>query len=184
MQRLQEAANPALANTLGPGPAVVRAEYTQLYLSETAQQKGWRIRQLLDPASRRSSACQAWTRVLRSAGLDSERASNDPVVRAAPRSATCRQQRPDRGRATAVPTSIGGATATGTTARHAHPYDQQVPLIFFGAAGEARPLSDALDARRSRADHRGHGRPAVAGRRRVVQSGAFAHAAIRPPMIM
>ena len=83
MQRLQEAANQALANTLGPGPAVVRAEYTQLYLSETAQQKALENPQLLDPAIAALERMPGVDRVLRSAGLEQQRASTDPVVRAA-----------------------------------------------------------------------------------------------------
>ena len=50
MQKLQEVANQALGDTLGPGQPVVRAEYTQLYLSETAQQKALENPRLLDPA--------------------------------------------------------------------------------------------------------------------------------------
>ena len=183
MQRLQEAANQALADTLGPGQPVVRAEYTQLYLSETAQQKALENPRLLDPAIAALERMPGVDRVLRGAGLERQRASTDPVVRAAALSHV-----PGRsGQIVVVPQRyyvIGAATASGTTHGTQHPYDQQVPLIFFGAQREARPLSDAFDARRSCADDRGDRRPAAARRRRGRAERRLRHDAIRPPMIM
>jgi len=173
MQRLQEAANQALADTLGPGQPVVRAEYTQLYLSETAQQKALENPQLLDPAIAALEHMPGVDRVLRGAGLERQRGSTDPVVRAAALSHV-----PGRsGQIVVVPQRyyvIGAATATGTTHGTHQPYDQQVPLIFFGAQvkpGRYQTPSTPADLAPTIAATVGLQLPGADG---VVQSGAFA----------
>ena len=173
MQRLQEAANQALADTLGPGQPVVRAEYTQLFLSETAQQKALENPRLLDPAIAALERMPGVDRVLRGAGLERQRASTDPVVRAAALSHV-----PGRsGQIVVVPQRyfvIGAATATGTTHGTQHPYDQQVPLIFFGAhvkPGRYQTPSTPADLAPTIAATVGLQLPGADG---VVQSGAFA----------
>ena len=132
MQRMQEVANAALVRTLGPGQHVVRAEYTQIYLSEAAQQKVSQDPRLLQPAIATLEQIPGVERVLRGAGLERERASSDRLVRAAALSHV-----PGRsGQIVVVPKPyyvISTATAVGSTHGTPHPYDQQVPLIFFGA---------------------------------------------------
>jgi arylsulfatase A-like enzyme len=131
-QRIAEVANAALVQTLGPGPHVARVEYTQVYLTESAQHKVLEDAKALEPAIAAIAALPGVDRVLRGAGLERERASQDPVVRAAALSHV-----PGRsGQIVVVPQRhyvIGSATANGTTHGTHHSYDQQVPLIFFGA---------------------------------------------------
>ncbi len=69
---------------------------------------------------------------------------------------------------------IGAATATGTTHGTQHPYDQQVPLIFFGAQvkpGRYQTPSTPADLAPTIAATVGLQLPGADG---VVQSGAFA----------
>ena len=132
MQQMMGVANAALVATLGPGQHVVRAEYTQLYLSEAAQQQALENPRLLDSAIAALERMPGVERVLRGAGLERERAATDPIVRAAALSHV-----PGRsGQIVVVPKPyyvISTATAVGSTHGTPHPYDQQVPLIFFGA---------------------------------------------------
>jgi len=131
-QRMAEVTNAALVQTLGPGQHVARVEYTQVYLSESAQHRVLEDPALLEPAIAAIAELPGVERVLRGAGLERERASQDPVVRAAALSHV-----PGRsGQIVIVPQRyyvIGSATANGTTHGTHHSYDQQVPLIFFGA---------------------------------------------------
>jgi predicted AlkP superfamily pyrophosphatase or phosphodiesterase len=131
-QRVAEVANAALVQALGPGQHVARVEYTQVYLSETAQQRVLEDPRILDPAIAAIAQLPGIDRVLRGAGLEGERASPDPSIRAAALSHV-----PGRsGQIVMVPQPyyvISSATANGTTHGTHHSYDQQVPLIFFGA---------------------------------------------------
>ena len=131
-QRMAEVTNAALVQTLGPGQHVARVEYTQVYLSESAQHRVLENPAALEPAIAAIAELPGVERVLRGAGLEHERASQDPVVRAAALSHV-----PGRsGQIVIVPQRyyvISSATANGTTHGTHHSYDQQVPLIFFGA---------------------------------------------------
>jgi predicted AlkP superfamily pyrophosphatase or phosphodiesterase len=131
-QRLTEVANAAIAREIGPGRHVVRVEYTQLYLSEEAQQKVRQHPQVLQSALAALQEVPGVERVLLGEGLERKHASTDPVVRAAALSHV-----PGRsGQLVVIPKLyylMGAATATGTTHGTNHPYDQHVPLIFFGS---------------------------------------------------
>lgn len=138
--RLVETANQALAAPLGPGRHVVRADYTQLYLSADARRRVEADRSLLRPALDALAAIPGVDRAFPTAGLEHEHASADPTIRAAALSHV-----PGRsGDIVVIPKPyyvIGAATASGTTHGTLHPYDQHVPLIFFGAGITAGRLS-------------------------------------------
>lgn len=129
-QRLRQAANAALVEVLGPGQHVARAEYTQIYLTAAARQRVLEAPALLLPVTAALERIPGIARALPGAGLERQRTSSDPNVRAAALSHV-----PGRsGEIVVVPRPyyvIGGADAT-THGTH-QPYDQHVPLIFFGA---------------------------------------------------
>jgi arylsulfatase A-like enzyme len=130
LQQIRRAANDAFVAWLGPGDHVVRAEYTQLYLSSAAQQRVAEQPDGLRAVMAAIEQVPGIARVLPGAGLERERTSTDLIVRAAALSAV-----PGRsGQIVIVPKPyyiIGAADAT--THGTSHEYDQHVPLIFFGA---------------------------------------------------
>lgn len=129
-------ANRALAPTLGPGRHVVRVDNMQIYLSEEARARVEAEPSLLTPAIGALAAHPGIERVLPAAGLEHQRTSDDPAVRAAALS-----YYPGRsGQMVIIPRPyyvVSAATAVGTTHGTLHPYDQHVPLIFFGAGIKA-----------------------------------------------
>ncbi len=135
-QQLLQVANEALVKTLGPGQHVVRAEYTQIYLSAAAQLKAAQDPELLRPVVAALARVPGVGRVLLSAGLETQRQSKDSVVRAAALSHV-----PGRsGQIVVIPReyfTVGAATARGTTHGTLHAYDQHVPLVFFGQGVKA-----------------------------------------------
>jgi hypothetical protein len=130
LQQLARTANTALAEALGPGEHVSRAEYTQIYLSPDARQRVAENPAVLKPVLASLERLPGVLRAMPSAGLEAARDSADPVVRAAALSHV-----PGRsGQIVIVPQPyyiVGGADAT--THGTQNPYDQHVPLIFFGA---------------------------------------------------
>lgn len=130
-QQLLQVANDALAKALGPGQHVVRVEYTQLYLSAAAQEAAAENPHLLRPVVAALARVPGVARVLVSSELETRRNSKDPVVRAAALSHVHGRS----GQLVVVPRAyftVGPATARGTTHGTLHPYDQHVPLVFFG----------------------------------------------------
>jgi arylsulfatase A-like enzyme len=129
-QLLLQTANAAFVRVLGPGQHVVRAEYTQLYLSSVAQHQVIENPRILRPALAALRHVPGVAQAFPSAGLERDRDSRDPIRRAAALSYV-----PGRsGQIVVVPKPfyvIGGSDAT--THGTQQPYDQHVPLIFFGA---------------------------------------------------
>jgi hypothetical protein len=129
-----QTANAAFATFFGPGPHVVRAEYTQLYLSASTQEKMHQAPDALGPVLTALEQLPGVARALPSAGLERQRSSPDPIVRAAALSYV-----PGRsGQIVIVPKPyyiIG--SADGTTHGTHQEYDQHVPLIFFGTGVRA-----------------------------------------------
>jgi Type I phosphodiesterase / nucleotide pyrophosphatase len=131
---VQQTANAAFTTFFGPGPHVARAEYTQLYLSTATQEKLREAPDALGPVLKALEQLPGVARALPSAGLERERSSSDPIVRAAALSYV-----PGRsGQIVIVPKPyyIIGST-DGTTHGTHQGYDQHVPLIFFGAGVRA-----------------------------------------------
>jgi len=129
LQQLARAANAALVESLGPGEHVARAEYTQIYLSADARQRVAENPALLQPVLAALERLPGVLRAMPSAGLEAARDSKDPVVRAAALSHVAGRS----GQIVIVPRPyyiVGGSDAT-THGTH-NPYDQHVPLIFFG----------------------------------------------------
>ena len=128
--RLMEAANAALVELLGPGQHVARVEYTQIYLTPEARQRVLEDPTIVAPITAALERVPGVARAMPSAGLERQRTSPDPLVRAAALSHV-----PDRsGQIVVIPGPyyvIGGSDAT-THGTH-QSYDQHVPLIFFGA---------------------------------------------------
>jgi predicted AlkP superfamily pyrophosphatase or phosphodiesterase len=131
LSELVKTADAALVPTLGPGPHVVRAEYTQIYLSEATRTRVAGQPALLEPAIKALRGLPGVLRVMPSEGLERQRRSGDPVVRAAALSYF-----PGRsGQIVVVPRRyflMSSATARGTTHGTLQDYDQRVPLIFLG----------------------------------------------------
>jgi hypothetical protein len=118
----------------GPGPHTALVEYTEIYLTEASmaivRQKPEAERAVIDAVS----ALPGVLRVMRSEGLETRRASADPVERAAALGYVPGQS----GDFQLVPrpywiTTESSAATHGTL----HEYDQHVPLIFFGGAFKA-----------------------------------------------
>lgn len=126
-------ADAALVPTLGPGPHVARAEYTQVYLTEATKARVEGRPEMLKPAIEALRKIPGVLRVLASDGLERQRGSRDRVVRAAALS-----YYPGRsGQIVVIPREyfvMSAATARGTTHGTLHAYDQHVPLVFLGAA--------------------------------------------------
>lgn len=127
--QLQRAANEALTAALGPGQHAVRSEYTQLYLSAAAQQQ---IADRPEVAAMLVTAMEkvpGVERVLPTAGLDRERSADDVAIRAAALSYVSGRS----GQFVIIPKLNYVNTPDATTHGTHRPYDQQVPLIFFGS---------------------------------------------------
>lgn len=128
--QLLRAANDALVEALGPGQHAVRSEYTQLYLSEAAQQQIAARPELAQTLAAALQRVPGVERVFPSAGLERQRSSEDETVRAAALSHVVGRS----GQFVIVPKPnyiiIGSDATTHGTHR---PYDQHVPLIFFGS---------------------------------------------------
>jgi hypothetical protein len=115
---------------IGPGQHAVRSEYTQLYLSDAAQQQIAARPELAQTLATALQRVPGVERVFPSAGLERQRSSEDETVRAAALSHVAGRS----GQFVIVPKPnyiiIGSDATTHGTHR---PYDQHVPLIFFGS---------------------------------------------------
>ena len=121
----------ALAPLLGPGKYVANASYTDIYLQKTALK-----RMKKDPAVRTAilDALRAMTGIRAAYSADEimapdARASSDPLKRAA-----ALNYFPGRsGDVIIVPRENWILSTSATTHGTLYPYDQHVPLIFYGA---------------------------------------------------
>jgi predicted AlkP superfamily pyrophosphatase or phosphodiesterase len=131
LSELARVADEALVPGLGPGPHVARVEGPQLYLADTARTRVAADPDLLKPAIDALSTVPGVWRVFSSHGLERDRGSEDPVVRAAALSYF-----PGRsGQLVIVPRPhylMGSAATRGATHGTLHAYDQHVPLVFYG----------------------------------------------------
>jgi len=170
LRQLAGAANAALVESLGPGEHVARAEYTQIYLSPDARQRVAENPALLQPVLASLERLPGVLRAMPSSGLEAERDSKDPVVRAAALSHIAGRS----GQIVIVPRPyyiVGGSDAT-THGTH-NPYDQHVPLIFFGSgvvAGHYDTPSTPADLTPTLASRIGLQMPGADG---VARSGIF-----------
>lgn len=127
--QLLRAANEALVAALGPGQHAVRAEYTQLYLSPAAEQQLGQRPEVATALIAALEKIPGVERVVPSAGLDRQRSSADEAIRAAAYSYV-----PGRSGQFVIILEPNYVNTPDATTHGTHrPYDQKVPLIFFGA---------------------------------------------------
>lgn len=169
-QQLMRVANAALVELLGPGSHVARAEYTQIYLTAAAEQRVLEDPARLAPVTAALERIPGIARAIPSAGLERQRSSSDPILRAAALSHV-----PGRsGQIVVIPKPfyvIGGSDAT-THGTHQN-YDQHVPLIFFGTgvkAGRYQTPSTPADLAPTLASRIGLAMPGTDG---IAQTAAF-----------
>jgi predicted AlkP superfamily pyrophosphatase or phosphodiesterase len=156
----------ALAPALGPGRHALRMDGAQVYLSAEAQARVEANPALLEPAMRAVSAMTGVDRVLPAAGLERQRESPDPVVRAAALSHVTGRS----GQLVVItkPYYIASDPNPDATTHGTHQaYDQHVPMIFFGAgvkAGRYRDAASPADLAPTLADRIGLPMPGTDGR--------------------
>ena len=132
-------AEEALVKAHGPGPHVALVEYTELYLTEAARKRAAEDPAFLQPMIDALSKHPGVLRVLRTAGLENKRASSDPIERAAALGYV-----PGRSGDVEVLLKPNWINSDTSAATHGslHPYDQHVPVIFFGAGIKEGRFSD------------------------------------------
>ena len=121
----------ALTQAFGPGKYVARAEYTNIYLAAGVLAKLQRSPQASDAVLDAARAVPGIAYAFRSDEVDGPeaRASADPVKRAAALS-----HNPSRsGDLIVVPRPNWILSSDATSHGTLYPYDQRVPVIFFGA---------------------------------------------------
>ncbi len=156
----------ALTPALGPGRHAVRMDGAQVYLSAEAQARVAANPALLEPAMTAVAAITGVDRVLPAAGLDRQRESSDPVVRAAALSHVTGRS----GQLVVItkPYYIASDPNPDATTHGTHQaYDQHVPMIFFGAgvkAGRYRDAASPADLAPTLADRIGLPMPGTDGR--------------------
>lgn len=161
-----EAVTRALTPALGPGRHAVRMDGAQVYLSAEAQSRVATSPALLDPAIAAVAAMTGIERVLPSAGLEQQRQSADPIVRAAALSHVTGRS----GQLVVVTRAhyiASDPNPDATTHGTHHAYDQHVPMIFFGAgvkAGRYRDAASPADLAPTLADRIGLPMPGSDGR--------------------
>jgi len=161
-----EAITRALTPALGPGRHAVRMDGAQVYLSAEAQSRVATSPALLDPAIAAVAAMTGIERVLPSAGLEQQRQSADPIVRAAALSHVTGRS----GQLVVVTRAhyiASDPNPDATTHGTHHAYDQHVPMIFFGAgvkAGRYRDAASPADLAPTLADRIGLPMPGSDGR--------------------
>jgi hypothetical protein len=126
---VRKVAEAAMAAAHGPGPHVAHVEYTDLYLTEVTRKRAAAKPDLLRPLITAVSKMPGVLRVFPSAGLENKRASRDPLERAA----ALGYVPGESGDVFVVlkPNWINSDSAAATHGSF-HPYDQHVPVIFFG----------------------------------------------------
>lgn len=127
---VRKAAENAMVAAHGPGPYVAHVEYTNVYLTAAARTRAEADPAYLRPLIDAVSTLEGVLRVFPSRGLDTRRASRDPVERAAALS----YYPGESGDIVVVlkPNWIGTDTST-TTHGSMNAYDQHVPVLFLGA---------------------------------------------------
>ncbi len=126
---VQKVAEAAMTAAHGPGPHVAQVEYSELYLTDKTRALVDANPAALQPLVDAVGAMKGVMRVLRSKGLEKRKTSRDPVERAA----ALGYFPGESGDVQVVlkPNWIGTASSAATHGT-LHPYDQHVPVIFFG----------------------------------------------------
>lgn len=127
--------NEALAPFFGPGKYVVHAAYTDIYLAPGVLEKLKATPKASDAVLNALRAMPGIAHAFRSDEISSPemRKSSDPVKRAAALS----HYPPRSGDLIIVPTKNWLLSSAATTHGTLYPYDQRVPVIFFGAGVRA-----------------------------------------------
>lgn len=122
-------AEAAMTAAHGAGPHVAQVEYTNVYLTDTARARAEQDPAFVQPLVAAVSKMPGVLRVFSSRGLDSKRASSDPIERAAALSHHVEES----GDVVVVlrPNWIGTNTSAATHGS-ANEYDQHVPVVFLG----------------------------------------------------
>jgi predicted AlkP superfamily pyrophosphatase or phosphodiesterase len=132
-------AEAAMVAAHGPGPHVAHVEYSELYLTDTTRQLVNARPEVLQPLLAALEAMPGVMRAMPTRDLPKKRTSPDPVERAAALS----HFPGESGEVQIVlrPNWIGTDTSAATHGT-LHPYDQQVPVIFFGRGIRAGRYTD------------------------------------------
>jgi hypothetical protein len=128
--QVRKVAEAAMLAAHGQGSYVALAEYTNLYLTDSARQRAEADPVFLKPLIDAVAAVPGVQHVFPARGLETKRASANPVERAAALS----YYPGESGDVVIVlkPNWIGTDTST-TTHGSLNPYDQHVPVVFLGA---------------------------------------------------
>jgi hypothetical protein len=129
-----KAAEAAMTAAHGTGPHVALVEYTNVYLTKAARARAEHDPRYIQPIVDAVSKMPGIQRVFSSQGLETGRDSTDPIQRAA----ALGHHPEESGDVIVVlkPNWIGTNTST-TTHGSSQPYDQHVPVVFFGAPFKA-----------------------------------------------
>ena len=136
---VRKVAEAAMVKAHGPGPHVAWVEYADVYLSEAMRTRARATPDVVQPLIDAVSNMPGVLRVFPAAGLEKKRGSADPIERAA----ALTYYPGESGDLIVVLkehwiNTDGSATTHGTM----HPYDQHVPVIFFGNAIKDGRFSD------------------------------------------
>jgi hypothetical protein len=122
-------AEDAMVKAHGPGPHVQHTEYTELYLTDSARKRAAADPTFLKPMIDALSQHRGVLRVIVTAGLEKKRNSRDPIERAA-----AMGYFPGESGDVEVLLKPNWINSDTSAATHGslHPYDQHVPVLFFG----------------------------------------------------
>ena len=128
----------AMAAAHGPGQYIALAEYTNIYLTDTARARADADPSFIKPFVDAVLKMPGVLKVFPSRGLETKRSSSDPIERAAALS----HFPGESGEIVVVlkPNWIGTDTST-TTHGSMNAYDQHVPVVFWGAPIKAGRFS-------------------------------------------
>jgi hypothetical protein len=138
-REIHKIAEAAMVKAHGPGPHVAHVEYTELYLTDAARKRVAARPAALQPLVDALSRLPAVLRALPTAGLDRKRTSQDPIERAAAFGHV-----PGESGDVQVILKRDWISSDTSAATHGslHPYDQHVPVIFFGDGIKEGRFSD------------------------------------------
>lgn len=125
----QRVAEAAMVAALGPGPHVAHVEYTELYLTDKTRELVAKNPEALRPLIEAVEKIPGVLRAMPTRDLPSKRSSADPAERAA----ALGHVPGESGDVQVIlkPNWIGTDSAAATHGS-SHPYDQRVPVLFFG----------------------------------------------------
>lgn len=135
---VRKIAEAAMVAAHGAGPHIASVEYTNLYLTEKTRGLAAKNPAMLDPLLAAVAKIDGVLRVFRSDELETKRQSADPIERAAALS----HYPAESGDVTIVPKPNWIGSTSATSHGTLHPYDQHVPVIFFGKTVKSGHYSD------------------------------------------